>query len=229
HYTGMFAVIFPENAMPAADNQLAGGWLGVPLSLTISVLIAMALLVVGLDMKVRKMLHQEAHQQAEKLQQMAFVDQASQLPNRSALEQALLKAMVVDQDAKQGFALLYLSMQNYRDIEDQLSDQDMSELATHLGILSQPGDFLARYASNSFVLMISNPKASRLENINKRLEILAYQVQPGGHSIDWRAGFSRYPHDGSSSRSLIRKAMANAQPLGNQLDTQPSELAIPAT
>jgi NO-binding membrane sensor protein with MHYT domain len=55
HYTGVMVVRFPAGVMPYPGSQLSGGWLGLPLALTISVIIALAVMSAIADMRLRKL------------------------------------------------------------------------------------------------------------------------------------------------------------------------------
>lgn len=207
HYTGMMAVRFPADAMPHPGNQLAGGWLGLPLALTISAFIALAVMSAVADMRLRKLEQLRAVEQEEKLKQMAFFDSATGLPNRAAFDKMVFDLMIRSEGSKSHFGLLFLSLSNFRSVEKLLDETRLHSLALILKRLVGADIFLARYASGGFMLLLDQAQLADISALIKRLQQLPLQLADGAVALQWRVGSSRFPADASSSRMLVKIAM----------------------
>jgi diguanylate cyclase (GGDEF)-like protein len=207
HYTGMMAVRFPADAMPHPGNQLSGGWLGLPLALTISVFIALAVMSAIADMRLRKLEQKQALEQEEKLKQMAFFDTATGLPNRAAFDKEVFDLIIRCEGGKATFGLVFLSISNFRSIEKHLGETSLHSLARGLKQLVGDDVFIARYASGGFMLLLDQQQLSASGTLIKRLQQLPQTLANSAVDIQWRAGSSRFPTDASSSRMLIKIAM----------------------
>ena len=211
HYTGMMAVRFPADAMPHPGNQLAGGWLGLPLALTISVFIALAVMSAVADMRLRKLEQLRAVEQEEKLKQMAFFDSATGLPNRAAFDKAVFDLMIRSEGSKSPFGLFFLSLSNFRSVEKQLDETRLHSLSLILKRLVGADIFLARYASGGFMLLLDQAQLAESSALTKRLQQLPLQLADGAVALQWRLGASRFPTDASSSRMLVKIAMQTTE------------------
>lgn len=207
HYTGMMAVRFPADAMPHPGNQLSGGWLGLPLALTISAFIALAVMSAIADMRLRKLEQARAIEQEEKLKQMAFFDTATGLPNRAAFDKEVFDLIIRCEGGKASFGLEYLSIANFRSIEKHLGETSLKSLARGLKQLLGDDVFIARYASGGFMLLLDQQQLSARDELIKRLQQLPQTPANSAIDIQWRAGSSRFPADASSSRMLVKIAM----------------------
>lgn len=211
HYTGMLAMIYPETAVPAANNMLRGDWMGIPLAMLCSVLLVMAIAVTAIDIVYRRGAKRQAEDEALWVKFAAFVDITTGLPNRSGLEHRIVETLARPGAEDQPFAILYLEVSNYRELSAGLESTSEDALGRFLGnrILECLGEgvFLARYSAGSFMLMVENHESPTHAFMYKRLRQLKSLRAESGMAIQWRAGQSVYPDTGSSSRRLIRAAM----------------------
>ncbi|WP_166268754.1 MHYT domain-containing protein [Marinobacter caseinilyticus] len=209
HYTGMAAVIYPDSAMPAADNLLSGDWLGIPLGLTSAVLIVMALAASAVDVKKRNVAVVQAEEEASRLQQLAFVDKATGLPNRVALDRHLLNLIAENHASERSFALLYLDIANYRDIESSIGAPEQAAIASGVrAALDSATAYLAKYSASTFIVVVEGHTQANQKAMYERLKRLPEYVDaPEGVDLVWRAGQSVFPDTGRSSRMLVRVAM----------------------
>lgn len=207
HYTGMLAVIYPPNAVPAADNLLAGDWLGAPLAITISALIVLALVVAMADAKKRRRAEALAEAEEERLNELAFTDPATGLPNRSALDRHLLQLIIENKQRELPFGVIYLELANVGSPNETLNAAEQARLAAGLNALISDETFLGRYAPDAFMLIVSDHKAVRHQAMYEQLRQLPDVLDPADMALQWRAGQSAFPTTGRSSRMLIRVAM----------------------
>ncbi|MBZ2169682.1 MHYT domain-containing protein [Marinobacter sp. F4216] len=211
HYTGMLAFMYPEGAVPAADNGLSGQWMGIPLAVASVALLAVALVITVVDVRDRRALDRRKAEENRRVRQMAFVDRLTGLPNRAGLEQTLLDSLARDPDREDQFALIYLDMANFRDLASWLEPDVLDQLAMDVcNTLKEylPGSaYLARYSSSAFVIVLKDYQRSDYGFLYRRLRQIDETISVAGRPITWRAGQSVYPLTGASSRKLIRAAM----------------------
>lgn len=224
HYTGMFAVSYPDGAMPAQGNLVTGNWMGIPLAITIGILLILAMVVIVLDRRAARLAAEQAEADRRRLEQMAFEDTETGLPNRSALDQYLLERIVRSGQDKNAFALLYLNIANYREQaparNQRQSNHWMPGVVRSLRDLTADvsgGTWLSRYSDSAFVLVIDNPSGEAQQSLFVRIQQLVTGDRIIGQSLQWEAGHSLFPDSGSSSRMLIREAMMIRNPgeIGN--------------
>ena len=129
HYTGMAAMIYPENAMPAADNLLSGDWLGAPLALVSGVLILIALYASANDVKQRRNAEIQALEESQRVERKALYDSTTGLPNRASLANHLVRELARSETDRHVFAVLYLEVANHRDIPDNQAEEAIAALA----------------------------------------------------------------------------------------------------
>ena len=234
HYTGMVAMQFPVGAVPAADNGLRGEWIGIPLAVACVMLLAIALVVTIHDVRARRELERRKAEENRWVEQMAFLDKVTELPNRSALEKELLECLAKPDARQHPFALLYLDVANFRELSDRLRHRELEDAirAISAGLQEILSDtvFLARYSASAFVALVPDHQSKDHAFMYKRLRQLDEKITVAGMAITWRVGQSAYPTTGTSSRTLVRAAMVprDLDDIGQfaNLKAEP-ELALP--
>ncbi|MFL1405920.1 MHYT domain-containing protein [Marinobacter sp. M1N3S26] len=219
HYTGMFAVSYPTGAMPHPDNLVTGGWMGVPLAITIGLLLILAIVVIILDRRATRLAAEQAEADRKRVSQMAFRDSETGLPNRSALDQQLLDRIVKSQRDGSTFALLYLNIRNFRELAPVKGARETPEwvpgVARNLSNLVREnarGIWLCRYSESAFAVIVDDPLAAHQRALFRRIQELVTNDRSLGDNLEWDAGQSLFPDSGSSSRSLVRAAMIIRNP-----------------
>ena len=156
-----------------------------------------------------------------KMQYRLRTDLLTGLSNRDMLVRSITNRIAHkrrQQDAL-SFAVLFVDLNNFKLINDHLGhdagDRVLMEIATRLSKAIRPGDVVARYAGDEFVLLI-NDIASRqvAEQVRKNLEAtLLEPVQqvdlgtvPDGAGFGGAVGLAMYPADGASAEALIERA-----------------------
>lgn len=215
HYTGMVAVIYPQGAMPAMSNQLTGSAIGTPIILASVLFIVFSLLAVYSDIKARNNEEEWSRQEAERVKRMAFVDEATGLPNRSRLEHHLLESLVETGGATSPFTLVMLEMSNYRELAAGMNSETLYQrlhaLSEQIQKRIPAGVYLARYSNATFGLVIHDAIDSKaVTQTFRSLSEATTVLKVTGWSINWKAGYSRFPQTGHSSRMLIREALKTA-------------------
>lgn len=215
HYTGMFALMYPEGAVPGAGNTLSGDWMGIPLALLCSALLLVAIAVTALDLKSVKAGREEAELLEQRARQVAFFDGVTALPNRSGLERELLKVLARPNAARHPFALMYLNIGNFRELSNTLDadalDDFVLEVGNELKARLDAGTFMARYSNSAFTVIVRDHENEQHGLMYKRLRSLPAVIGSGRNPIQWRVGQSVFPAMGTSSRKLIRAAMVTRE------------------
>lgn len=224
HYTGMFAVSYPPGAMPSPGNIVTGEWMGIPLAITIGILLLLAIMVIVMDRRAARLAAERAEADRIRLDRMTFEDAETGLPNRSALDQKLLDRIVQSQHRNDSFALIYLNIRNYR---EQAPARNSRETASWIPSVARKlqstfqenasGTWLSRYSDSAFAAIVDAPLDQSQQQLFKRLQQLVTNDLKIGESLQWDAGQSLFPDSGASSRTLIRKAMVIRNPgeIGN--------------
>jgi diguanylate cyclase (GGDEF)-like protein/PAS domain S-box-containing protein len=106
---------------------------------------------VGRDITERK----RAERRVERL---AFFDQLTGLPNRRLLMDRLQRAMVKSARSHTHGALLFIDLDNFKDLNDTLGhdkgDQLLEQVATRLTAAVRESDTVARFGGDEFVVML---------------------------------------------------------------------------
>lgn len=216
HYTGMMAMNFPEGAVPAADNALRGDWMGIPLAVFCSVLLVAALAVTAMHVKQEHKRVEAREQEERRVAELAFIDSATGLLNRSGLEQAVLDRLAQRNAADNSFALIQLDIANFRELSSQMGDDAVTRMVIKIGeSLKQKLSsdvLLARYAAGTFFVLVPENENARHEFMYKQLRQVDKLAGIDDVIIHWRAGQSVFPVTGNSTRKLIKAAMVPRDP-----------------
>lgn len=145
---------------------------------------------------------------------MACQDPLTGLHNRSAFFGALNRlTRKMPADGTEGFALLYLDPDGFRDINDAcghiIGDRYLCRIADRMR--HEMGyQELARLGSDEFAVLIHScdDAASPLELANRLLKRLRAPITIDGHVIDphFSAGLALYPNDATSGAELFNAA-----------------------
>lgn len=150
----------------------------------------------------------------EKLTDLSVTDSMTALPNRRALESALDVRIAQAHSLNESFAVLFIDVDNFKDINDTLGhgwgDRLLFSVAERLKTTSRKEDFLARFAGDEFVLLVHGIE------LTDDVHIIADKVvQAFGQSfalydehifVTASVGISIYPHDGASRETLLKHA-----------------------
>lgn len=110
---------------------------------------------------------------ADAIHKLAYFDSLTRLPNRRALTDRVSELLVsYDSDAKR-FALLFIDLDNFKDINDtlghQLGDSILVQAAQRLSYCLRSNDTVARIGGDEFVVV--------LQNLDPDLEIATVEVE----------------------------------------------------
>lgn len=213
--------------LEAAPETRYPNWLSWAVAAAVSLLV-LALAIVGfLRYQVRRqtgelqrradLLQSEIRQreQAQQhLNQLAYFDGLTKLPNREGFRTALDQALSVLQGTDERLALLFIDLDRLKNINDGLGhgagDLLLQQVAQRLQSVLRAHDHLSRFGGDEFVVIVSEiDKTSDAELVATRLlNSLAMPIDIGATQIYSSAsiGIALYPDDASSVETLLKHA-----------------------
>ncbi|EID44743.1 putative bifunctional diguanylate cyclase/phosphodiesterase [Parageobacillus thermoglucosidasius] len=150
----------------------------------------------------------------EQLTKLALYDPLTNVPNRYLFEKRLESIIRMSQKHNQSFALLFLDLDRFKNINDTLGhhmgDMLLKETAQRLNGMLRKQDTIARFGGDEFVIILPNLKHIReavymAENIIESLK-RPFNVNHQEVYISTSIGISVYPYDGTDKETLIRMA-----------------------
>ena len=103
----------------------------------------------------------------QRIERLAFFDDLTGLPNRRLLIDRLQAAMVASGRHRQAGALLYIDLDNFKDLNDtqghDAGDQLLQQVAARLGQCVRAVDTVARLGGDEFVVMLESLRATPAE------------------------------------------------------------------
>jgi diguanylate cyclase (GGDEF)-like protein len=160
-----------------------------------------------LEVAERKLAETRAHE-------LSIRDALTGLVNRRALIQQLEHAVAYAERHHSEFALLFLDLDRFKSINDQLGheggDELLRQFAGRLQAAVRVSDVVARLGGDEFVVLLEGAGASANAALVAR-KIEQANAQPfeiGGQSIFTSSsiGIGLYPQDGASAAILLRNA-----------------------
>lgn len=150
----------------------------------------------------------------EELQHLAQHDMLTGLPNRRVLQERLSHAIAQAQRSGRTLALLFIDLDHFKDINDQLGheagDALLVALAQRLRADTRAADTVARMGGDEFVVLVDGPadRAHIIAIAQKLLHTLQQPVDWQGHTLQVGAsiGISQYPQDGQTDVEMLANA-----------------------
>ena len=156
----------------------------------------------------------ERHRAQSKLEYLAHHDSVTGLPNRVSLYKALDRAIYEAKINDSALAVIFLDLDNFKNINDSLGHSVRDELLVQVAIqlqgITRHNDTVARIGGDEFVLIIENigsPNEVRiisekvLNVFSKPLQLSVCQVVVTGSM-----GICMYPEDGENIEQLLANA-----------------------
>ncbi|EAU54381.1 diguanylate cyclase domain-containing protein [Mariprofundus ferrooxydans] len=156
----------------------------------------------------------ERKQSEERLQQLAHNDMLTGLPNRTLFYDRLNQALALAQRHKQAFAVMFLDLDHFKEINDTLGhdmgDLLLREAATRLRSCVRSMDTVARMGGDEFTIILTETAVR--EAVEKVAEKLLRELQQpfslNGEirHVGCSIGIALYPKHGLDSETLIKHA-----------------------
>lgn len=153
-------------------------------------------------------------QSEERLEFLAHHDPLTSLPNRSLFQQRLEKCLQRAKRYRRQFALLFLDLDRFKEVNDTLGhavgDALLLEVAGVLAGQVREVDTTARLGGDEFVIILEDIPASRFAATfaDRLMDVFSrpFQVQGRELFVTASVGISIYPDDGMDMDSLVRHA-----------------------
>ena len=160
------------------------------------------------------------HKQAEEaIHQLAFYDPLTQLPNRRLLLDRMQRAVHAHARDKNYSAMLFVDVDNFKDLNDtlghQTGDELLRQMAERLSGCTRPQDTLARQGGDEFVVILESLSSAREEAVQQaRLvaqKILGRLREPydlgGKHYLSSVSiGVAMFSSDNVTQEDLLKQA-----------------------
>lgn len=150
----------------------------------------------------------------KRLEQLAFYDPLTGLPNRTLFFDRMRQAVSLAKRNRQALALLFLDLDRFKIVNDTLGhnagDLVLQEMASRLKTCVRQSDTVARMGGDEFTVIItpvSEPQdAGKFSR--KILNLVSEPCTVSGHelSMSGSIGISLYPSDGNDAETLLQKA-----------------------
>lgn len=146
----------------------------------------------------------------EKLRKMAMFDHLTRLHNRVAME----SEMIAMTNAQTPFALLYIDLDRFKNINDTLGhhigDYVLKEVATNLLQLCRAEDIVARVGGDEFSIVLKGQSSERVvgEFTDRLISLIREPFSVGNEqvSIGCCVGIAMYPAHGNAISTLMQHA-----------------------
>ena len=148
------------------------------------------------------------------MRHLAHHDYLTNLPNRPAFEAGFADILQRAKALRQGVALFFIDLDNFKNINDilghNIGDGLLKLVAERLQQFTGPFDALGRFGGDEFVVVLGQ-QANRLSAIRAGQQLRRLFEQPltlfdVEYNISCSIGMSTYPEDGDEFDSLIRNA-----------------------
>ncbi|WP_323012253.1 putative bifunctional diguanylate cyclase/phosphodiesterase [Castellaniella sp.] len=144
----------------------------------------------------------------------AHFDSLTQLPNRQAFQQQLQANIDLTQVSGQPFALVFLDLDEFKEINDShghdVGDALLQQVAQRLQACIRDTDLLARLGGDEFTLILAAPitPAAAHEICQRVLQTITrpFTLQHQAAQISISAGLTFFPQDGADATTLLKHA-----------------------
>jgi diguanylate cyclase (GGDEF)-like protein/PAS domain S-box-containing protein len=155
----------------------------------------------------------------DRIEELAFIDQLTQLPNRTLLLDRLKQAMAVAHRNGTHGALLFIDLDNFKTLNDTLGhdkgDLLLQQVALRITRSLRDGDTVARFGGDEFVVVLGNLSTASVEAAahteavaGKILTTLAQEYTLGDVLFQSSAsiGVTLFKSDGVTVDDLLKQA-----------------------
>ena len=172
-------------------------------------------------------LEQQVIKYQSQIEQLAFHDTLTKLPNRYVFDDRLQQLILLSQRTNQTFMVGILDLNKFKAINDELGhhagDKVLQTIASRLSKIIRQSDTIARYGGDEFVLLLPETnKISNFEEFSQRMIDVTSKPMPDvgkDISIGISIGLSQFPIHGTTSDELLKAAdKALYQVKNNEID-----------
>jgi diguanylate cyclase (GGDEF)-like protein len=152
----------------------------------------------------------------ERVQRLAYQDDLTGLPNRAAFMQDIARAVQHARLRGSRFALLFLDLDGFKEINDSLGhgagDDLLRQVAQRIRGCLRQADRLARFGGDEFLVLVDPVRRQRdvVAVTRKILKAVATPLQLQGlmATVSASIGIAMFPDDGEDPQRLLKNADA---------------------
>ncbi|MEH6442471.1 MAG: EAL domain-containing protein [Oceanospirillaceae bacterium] len=155
----------------------------------------------------------EAKKSKETIENLAYYDPLTELPNRQLLHDRLDVAINLSHEEEYKLAVLLVDLDNFKQINDSLGhiigDRVLKEVALRLNNSITPGRTLARIGGDEFMVFFNYQNVNQVSDKAQRLLDslkIPVQVNDSKFLLTLSIGCALYPSDGENQTDLIKNA-----------------------
>lgn len=155
----------------------------------------------------------ERHRSEQRLRYLAEYDQLTGLANRSLFIKTLDKSLSKAKSEKYNVAVIYIDLDNFKDINNSLGHNSGDEILKHitqrLKLTCACHTMIARMGGDEFAMLVEYASHELLENIaNKMLKLITSPINLGKYQviITCSAGIATYPYLQTEAKELLLHA-----------------------
>ncbi|BFM06003.1 EAL domain-containing protein [Halioxenophilus aromaticivorans] len=149
----------------------------------------------------------------QRISNLAYHDELTNLPNRSLLRDRVEQAIAVSEREEETMALLFLDLDHFKNINDSLGhavgDLLLQEVANRLQRSIRKSDTVGRLGGDEFLMLLPDADADDAAHVaQKVLEecIKPYELDNHNLAVTPSIGIAMFPRDGSDYNELLKKA-----------------------
>ena len=155
----------------------------------------------------------EEHAAQKRIEQLAYYDTLTGLPNRLLLSQRAAFALRVAERKGCECGVFFIDLDRFKNINDSMGhtigDRVLVEVAQRLQACLRDTDTLCRLGSDEFVIFMQEINARGAEALAQRIlatMVDAFQIDDMPFSVGCSIGVALYPEDGKTLDNLIKCA-----------------------
>lgn len=167
----------------------------------------------------------EREHNLKRIRELAYEDTLTGLASRGYFYLTLEKVLKLSIRNNQQFSLLYLDLDDFKNVNDSLGhdagDQLLQEIAHRIKVACRDTDFIARLGGDEFCIIMNdvNDSYHAITIAERCLSAISQPVQLTGRKVipSCSIGIANYPFDGDSVHSIVKAsdtALYEAKELG---------------
>ncbi|MEM7255132.1 MAG: diguanylate cyclase [Pseudomonadota bacterium] len=170
-------------------------------------------LIALVDISAQKRVENRLANSRDRLARLAHEDRLTSLGNRLAFDEQLDAEMETFNRTSQSFALLYLDLDGFKEVNDklghQVGDRVLQIAAERLQGCVRRDDFVARLGGDEFAILLTNAGRNQIVTIAEKISrSVSDPIELNGTSVRIAAsvGASVYPEHGNTAFALLAAA-----------------------